>query len=165
MAGNVKEWCLNAVEGQPKRYILGGGWNEPSYRYNEADAQNPWERRATFGVRLMKNLGPGRRRRTAGPRRGARSRGDRAGRRRGVRGLQASSTAYDRLPLDARVEAVDDSSPDYRKETVSFAAAYGGERVPAYLFLPKNASRRTRPSSCSRARYADGDADRASIST
>ena len=57
MAGNVKEWCLNTT-GEPQRYILGGGWNEPSYRYNEADAQNPWERRATFGVRLIKNLGP-----------------------------------------------------------------------------------------------------------
>ena len=35
------------------------------------------------------------------------------------------------------VEAVDDSSPYYRDETVSFAAAYGTERVPAHLFLPK----------------------------
>jgi len=48
--------------------------------------------------------------------------------------------AYDRTPLDARTDAVDDSSPAWRKETVSFAAAYGRERVPAYLFLPKNAT-------------------------
>ena len=40
------------------RYILGGGWNEPSYRFAESDAQSPWARRDTFGVRLVKNLGP-----------------------------------------------------------------------------------------------------------
>ena len=41
---------------------------------------------------------------------------------------------------DVRVVSVDDSSPDWRKETISFAAAYGGERVPAYFFTPKNTS-------------------------
>ena len=40
------------AQGRTRRYILGGGWNEPSYRYTEADAQDPWERRPTFGVRL-----------------------------------------------------------------------------------------------------------------
>jgi len=47
---------------------------------------------------------------------------------------------YDRLPLDARVESVDDSSPDWRKETIAYAAAYGGERIRAYLFTPKHAA-------------------------
>jgi hypothetical protein len=28
-AGNVKEWCSNAVGG--KRYILGGSWRDPAY--------------------------------------------------------------------------------------------------------------------------------------
>jgi dienelactone hydrolase len=45
---------------------------------------------------------------------------------------------YDRGPLDARVESVDDSSPLWRQERVSYNAAYGGERVPAHLFIPKN---------------------------
>ena len=58
MAGNVKEWCANEVSGRPVRYILGGGWNEPSYRFTEQDAQNPWARTNTFGVRLVKSLGP-----------------------------------------------------------------------------------------------------------
>ena len=55
MAGNVKEWCVNAANNGSVRYILGGGWDEPSYRYSEADARNPWERAATFGVRLIKD--------------------------------------------------------------------------------------------------------------
>ena len=32
---------------------------------------------------------------------------------------------------------MDDSSPNYRVKKVSFAAAYGNERIPAHLFLPK----------------------------
>jgi len=31
-----------------------------------------------------------------------------------------------------------DSNPHWRRERVSFRAAYGAERVPAYLFLPRN---------------------------
>jgi dienelactone hydrolase len=46
---------------------------------------------------------------------------------------------YDRTPLDSRVESVEDDSPYWRKEKVNYAAAYGNERIPAYLFLPKNA--------------------------
>jgi dienelactone hydrolase len=46
--------------------------------------------------------------------------------------------AYDRLPLDAKTESVDDSNVSWRKEKVSYTAAYGGERIPAWLFLPKN---------------------------
>ena len=34
---------------------------------------------------------------------------------------------------------MDDASPYWVRETVSFSAAYDGERVPGYLFLPKNA--------------------------
>ena len=47
--------------------------------------------------------------------------------------------AYDRTPLDAKTESRDETSPYWRKERVSFRAAYGEERVPAYLFLPRNA--------------------------
>ena len=138
MAGNVKEWCANEITGRERRYILGGGWNEPSYRFAEEDAQNPWARGDTHGVRLVKNLGPA-----------------------GDAGVPVARIArdpstvipvsdelltiyrrfydYDRTLLDSRVESVDDGSPYWRKEKVSFAAAYGNERVPAFLFLPKNA--------------------------
>jgi formylglycine-generating enzyme required for sulfatase activity/tRNA A-37 threonylcarbamoyl transferase component Bud32/dienelactone hydrolase len=139
MAGNVKEWCSNLDPGTGRRYILGAAWNEPSYRFSESDAQNPWARTATFGVRLVTNLGDAR-----------------------AAGVPVASVnpdpksvvpvsdaefelyrrfyAYDRTAVDPRVTAVDDSSPDWRKETVSFTAAYGGERVPAYFFVPKHAT-------------------------
>jgi dienelactone hydrolase len=46
---------------------------------------------------------------------------------------------YDRAPLNAVVEATEDSDM-WVKHTVAFDAAYGGERMRAFLFLPKNAS-------------------------
>ena len=139
MAGNVKEWCLNQVVGQSKRYILGGGWNEPSYRFAEEYAQNPWDRRDTFGMRLVTNLGPAPDSEAA------------VGRVRPDPStivpvsdeqfeIYRRFYEYDRTPLAARVESMEDNSPYWRKEKVSFDAAYGNQRVPAYLFLPKNAS-------------------------
>jgi len=139
MAGNVKEWCLNTSEGTELRYILGGAWNEPAYRFRDEEAADAWQRNPTFGMRLVKNLGPVGGDAVAGVRR--------------VNGDPASLVpvadphfevlkgfyAYDRAPLSSKVEAVDDSSVHFRHETVSFAAAYGNERIPAHLFLPKNA--------------------------
>jgi hypothetical protein len=46
--------------------------------------------------------------------------------------------SYDKTPLHAKVESVQETE-DWRQEKVSFDAAYGGERVTAYLFLPKGA--------------------------
>jgi eukaryotic-like serine/threonine-protein kinase len=140
MAGNLREWCANSPEGTPLRFNLGGAWNEPSYRYREPDARNPWERQATSGVRLMKTMGPIEDAVTAPVKR--------------VYGDPASVVPasddlvnvylrfyeYDRTPLNARVETVDDTSPHWRKETISIDAAYSGERIPALLFLPKNAT-------------------------
>jgi eukaryotic-like serine/threonine-protein kinase len=48
--------------------------------------------------------------------------------------------AYDRTPLEAKIESDDDSSPYWRKQRITFDAAYGKERVIAYLFLPRNVS-------------------------
>jgi len=45
---------------------------------------------------------------------------------------------YDPTPLNPVVESTDEGSSYWRKERVSFDAAYGGERLIAFLFLPKN---------------------------
>jgi len=54
MAGNVKEWTWNP-SGE-KRYILGGGWNETSYMFENGDARSPFERDPTFGFRCVRNV-------------------------------------------------------------------------------------------------------------
>jgi hypothetical protein len=46
--------------------------------------------------------------------------------------------AYDKIELKATVESVQETE-NWRREKVSFDAAYGRERVPGYLFLPRNA--------------------------
>src|SRR5205814_1622048 len=43
--------------------------------------------------------------------------------------------AYDRTPLDARVEE-EKTMPSGLRQKITFNAAYGGERMMAYLFLP-----------------------------
>jgi cephalosporin-C deacetylase-like acetyl esterase len=46
--------------------------------------------------------------------------------------------SYDKKELRSRTESVDESEKDWIKEKISFDAAYGGERVLAYLFLPRS---------------------------
>jgi formylglycine-generating enzyme required for sulfatase activity len=133
MAGNVKEWCSNAIG--DRRFALGGAWFDESYQYLASDAQRPIDRRRGFGIRLI----------SAGPVAPILTSDivlvehtipppvDDA-----TFALYARLFDYDALPLDSKVEERDDSNQDWRKEKVSFTAAYGNERIPAYLFLPKN---------------------------
>jgi len=44
---------------------------------------------------------------------------------------------YDKTPLNAVVESVDDKDSRLRREKVAYNAAYGNERIPAFVFLPR----------------------------
>ena len=140
MAGNVKEWCQNDTATGDRRYILGGGWNEPNYRYLDMDAQDPLTRSETYGVRCATYpeavppaaLDPiARLVRDYSTEKPA---GDEAFE------IFRRMYAYDKAPIDVKTESVDDSNASWRKERVSYTAAYGGERIPAFLYLPKNAA-------------------------
>ena len=139
MAGNVKEWCSNPTETGGKRYILGGGWGEPSYQFRLPDARQPFERLPTHGVRCARYSSPPDPAVSA-PLDITSQPPDRQPVGDDVFEAYLSFYAYDRPPLDAKVERTDDSQPHWRKETVSFTAGYGGERVTALLFLPRNAA-------------------------
>jgi formylglycine-generating enzyme required for sulfatase activity/predicted esterase len=135
MAGNVKEWCWNETRG--RRYVLGGAWNDPPYMYQHLVARSPLDRAATHGVRCARFIEPASEPLLASvtpawefPK--AEPVSDE------VFEAYRAMYAYDRTPLEAEVESVDDSSPYWRKEVVSFDAAYGNERVLALLFLPRN---------------------------
>ena len=138
MAGNVKEWTANASG--DKRYILGGAWDEPGYQFTAPDASAPFVRNDTFGLRCVLRQTPPPKESfselitpTLGPEKlTVQPISDDALR------VFLNLNAYDKSALDSRVEHVDDSSPYWRRETVSFKAAYGNERVIAHLFLPKN---------------------------
>ncbi len=138
MAGNVKEWVWNQAD-QNRRYILGGGWNEPSYQFHDPDAQRPFDRQATYGFRCAKYPAPlpaSLIARLEAPFRDYRAETPVDDR---VFAVYESLYRYDPTPLDPRIESVDDRLEHWRTERVSFAAAYGNERVSALLFLPKNA--------------------------
>ena len=139
MAGNVKEWVLTTTGG--KRYILGGAWNEAVYMFTAGETQSPFIRHPTYGFRCIKvdrpeDLGSALTAVVPAP-------------SRDVRAVKPVSSAvfeawrslysFDHGDLKVQAEFVDDTSPDWRMEKVSYDAAYGDERIPAYLFLPKNA--------------------------
>jgi eukaryotic-like serine/threonine-protein kinase len=140
MAGNVKEWCLNSVG--DRKYIPGGASTDPPYMYSEPDARLPLERLATHGVRLARYLHPDALSETLtapisfqmADYRNVKPVPD------SVFRIYASLYSYDRTPLEAKVESEDDSSPYWRRQRITFNAAYGNERVIAYLFLPRTVS-------------------------
>jgi formylglycine-generating enzyme required for sulfatase activity/predicted esterase len=139
MAGNLKEWIWNEAS-QRKRYILGGAWNEPAYMFHEPDARSPFQRDATFGFRCMKYLpadSPSPRLRepvvaTARHYAAENPVSDEVFR------LYRDLYAYDKAPLNAATVATDASDANWIKHKIAFDAAYGNERVLAYLFLPTN---------------------------
>lgn len=141
MAGNVREWCWNQMA--QGRVVRGGGWSDNSYEFGTPRWAPPMDRSARNGFRLAAY--PDRR---AVPETAF-----------AVRALPASvdfsalhpvskavfqvykeQFSYDQTPLNARVEYRETSPGGWIRERISFDAAYGGERVVAYLFLPTNAA-------------------------
>ena len=139
LAGNVKEWVWNAFEGQ--RYILGGAWNEPVYMATTDDVRPPSDRAETHGFRCIRETAP------SAPAAFAAVGKAQPGRDLTKdRPVDAATFeifrrfySYDRTPLDARTERTEETE-HWRKERVSFAAAYGGERVLANILIPRNAA-------------------------
>ena len=58
LAGNVREWAWNAESQEGKRFLLGGGWNDPEYSFTDAWAQSPLDRSATNGFRCIRAVEP-----------------------------------------------------------------------------------------------------------
>lgn len=137
MAGNVREWCENEV-GQNLRFTLGGAWNSPTYLYTNPQALSPLDRTSTNGFRTVQNIGTLPKEVTAPLTLYVRDFSKEKPAPDEVFRAYRSLYAYGPTPLNSKLEAVDENSPDWRREKVTFDAAYGGERIPAYLFLPKN---------------------------
>jgi serine/threonine protein kinase/dienelactone hydrolase len=136
MTGNVREWVTNAAGGDA-RFILGGSWKSQSYLSTTPEALSPFDRSETNGFRCVRNV-------EALP----------------VEALDPVKPmvrdfakfkpvsdevfdaykilyAYPRSPLNAQSDGVVEETADWREERVTFDAAYGGQRMSAYLFLPK----------------------------
>jgi dienelactone hydrolase len=138
MAGNVREWVWNADA--DRRYTLGGAWSDPTYLYTGPDALDPMDRSPILGVRcaLYETAPPGAV--FADVENVVRDLSKERPVDDGAFRIYRRLFDYDPLDLDAKVESVDDRPEHWRLEKLSFTAAYGGERIPARLFLPKNAT-------------------------
>jgi eukaryotic-like serine/threonine-protein kinase len=139
MAGNVKEWISNEAS-SGKYYVLGGAWNEPIYTFYNDDARSPFERSANFGFRCAKYVLTGESAKAADPLmiQARNYRLEKPVSEQLFR-VYKSLYSYDNTPLHAVVESIQQTD-DWKEEKITFDAAYGGERIIAYLFLPRKAS-------------------------
>jgi formylglycine-generating enzyme required for sulfatase activity/dienelactone hydrolase len=140
LAGNVREWTVNARE-PGSRYILGGGWSDPIYLFSELYAQPELDRSAINGIRLIKRVG-------VGPDL-ARAQAPIPGFTRDTKTLKPVDDAtfkgylalydYDQTPLNAKVEARDSSESDWIREDVTVDSPGDHDRLPVIMFVPRHA--------------------------
>jgi formylglycine-generating enzyme required for sulfatase activity/dienelactone hydrolase len=138
MAGNVREWCINET-GQGQRFILGGGWSDPTYSFVDAYAQRPMDRSAINGIRLAL-YAPNEPNLAAASQPISRAATDYTKETPVSDAIYTGFLPqfdYDRIALNAKVESRDTTPENWIAERVSFDAAYGGERMFAWIFLPK----------------------------
>ncbi|MBV8453900.1 MAG: SUMF1/EgtB/PvdO family nonheme iron enzyme, partial [Deltaproteobacteria bacterium] len=138
MAGNVKEWCFNARGSL--RYSLGGAWNEDRSYYVTPGALPPFDRSPANGFRCIKTLGrpiatslaepidkPARDYHTEKPVSDA------------IFRVLVGSYSYDRTELKPLNEWTDSTYPLGMAIKITYDSSYVRQRVPAWLYVPKNA--------------------------
>jgi dienelactone hydrolase len=136
LAGNVREWTWNSAADRG-RYILGGGWNDPDYAFADTFAQPATDRSPTNGFRCIRYLEKDSnlaelQREVEQPFRDLLKEKPVPD---AVFAQFLRQFAYDKTPLDAKIEEEKKVASGPRQK-ISFTAAYGNERMTAYLFLP-----------------------------
>jgi dienelactone hydrolase/predicted Ser/Thr protein kinase len=139
MAGNVREWCLNET---PKgRLIRGGAWDDNTYMFGVLSQAPPMDRSPKNGFRCALYPDPAKIPQSAfqiatfdEPRDFYKEKPVPDS----IFQVYKEQFSYDKTDLKARVESRRET-PEWTQEKVTFDAAYGGERIIAWLFVPKNA--------------------------
>jgi dienelactone hydrolase len=138
MAGNVREWCWN--EAGNGRVIRGGAWNDAWYMSDAVSQAPAFDRSPRNGFRCARYIDPDK-----VPSKAfepyARAEAPELYKQKPVSDsifqVYREQFAYDKKPLNARVEWRKESAADWVQEKVSVDAAYASERLAGYLFLPK----------------------------
>lgn len=138
MVGNAREWVANPVDGD-LRLILGGFWMSPNYMSESPEALSPYDRSVGNGFRCVVNPEPLPNRLTASVQRVSRDFSKFKPASDDVFRAYGALYAYPKTPLNAKSEGIVHETADWREEKLLFDAAYNGERMSAYLFLPKKA--------------------------
>ncbi|MFC2084709.1 protein kinase [Bacteroidota bacterium] len=144
MAGNVREWCFN--EAPIGRLVRGGAWGDNTYQYDgwsqapamDRSAQNgfrcvvypdttnipgiAFEKTSFIGIPYLGEIEEFARMKPVDD---------------AIYQVYKEQFSYDLTDLRTRVESRNES-PDWVLEKVSFNAAYGGERMMGWLFIPRN---------------------------
>jgi dienelactone hydrolase len=137
MAGNVREWCSNRA-GETHRAILGGSWSDTAYSFNDLDAADPGDRSLVSGFRTMLRLAPEQDDASLAETIETVSRDFLAEEPVSDEVFRAylSLFNYDRSSLRSEVEWRERAEDDFAVERVTYDAAYGSERLTAFLYLP-----------------------------
>ena len=141
IAGNAKEWCLNESEKQGNRFVLGGGWDDPTYSFNDGREQPAIDRSLSNGFRCVQKLS-----------------GDTSYNSQTVMlkfafrdyktekpvnhdqfDIFQRQYAYDPIPLNPVISIVEDNEL-YKIEKIVIDATYNKEKTFAFLYLPKNSA-------------------------
>jgi len=137
MAGNVREWCLNADESD-NRFILGGAWRTQNYQAIEPEALLAFDRSPMNGFRTVRNRGellsPAIAPIVRHPREFSKAKPVSDDVFQAYRAMYA----YDKRPLDVQSEGLVENTPDWTKAKITIDAGYEHDRLPVYVFLPKN---------------------------
>lgn len=139
MPGNVREWCWN--EDPVGRVIRGGAWEDNTYMFDGQSRAPAMDRSPRNGLRLAlypdadevpnAAFAP-----VPPPAAGPSFRAQRPVSDEIFEVYKEQLFAYDKAPLNAKVESREKSPGGWTREKISFDAAYGGEQVTGYLFLP-----------------------------
>lgn len=140
LAGNAREWCFNDSDQEGQRYVLGGGWNDPTYAFNDSYTQQAMDRSITNGFRCIKEL--------SGDVTMAQLTVTVAKSFRDYRkekpvddktfSLYLNQFVYDKKPLEPKVEETLERD-SWKVEKITFDAGYNNERMQAWIYLPKDA--------------------------
>jgi len=134
MAGNVREWVWN--KSGESRFLLGGGWDDPKYSFNEPDSRSPFNRDELNGFRLFTPLDKPDLTPTHDPI-------EKLSRDFLVEQPVSDEIfevyrrlyAYDASPLNAELIKREEAE-HWMREEIEMDAAYGNERLAAFLYLP-----------------------------
>jgi len=136
MGGNVREWVWN--KSGETRFLLGGGWGDPEYYFNDRYSSSPFNREELNGFRLFTPLDKPDLTAAHNPIKKT---------SRDYRVEQPVSDeifevyrrlyAYDASPLNAELIKREDAE-HWMRDEIEIDAAYGNERLTAFLYLPQD---------------------------
>ncbi|HOZ77906.1 MAG TPA: SUMF1/EgtB/PvdO family nonheme iron enzyme [Ferruginibacter sp.] len=138
IAGNAREWCSNSNETKEAHYILGGGWNDPTYAFNDSYLAPAMDRSVANGFRCIKQL-PGDTAMAQLMKPVSMAFRDYT-KEKPVDDktfeIYKQQFAYDKTALNEKIETTVENE-SWTAQKITFDAGYNNERVQAWLYLPK----------------------------